>query len=310
VTEQLDSESQELLAEIRGMGVPPVTGLSVAEGRRAMEELLADRAETEPVGRVSDLEIPGQDTPLSVRLYDPIPDEPTPVLVFCHGGGWVRGSVDTHDALCRRLANAAGAMVVSVEYRRPPEHPFPAPVEDTYAAARWAAENARFVGGDPEQIGVAGESAGATLAAATALLARERGGPDLAQQVLLYPTLSYELDAPSVDENEGIFGTRESLEWYQGRYLRSDVDGQNPLAFPLGARSLADLPPATIVTLELDMARDEGIEYGERLWAHDVPVERVHVDGVFHGFLAFPDLDRTENVLATVGEHVSDRFAP
>jgi acetyl esterase len=304
----LDPESRELLTEIQSAGTPPVTGLSIAEGRQAMEALLANRTEPEPVARVTDLEIPGADTPLTVRLYDPDPDEPTPIVVFCHGGGWVRGSIESHDALCRGLALAAGATIVSVEYRRPPEHPFPAPVEDTYAAVRWASENARFVGGDPDRLGVAGESAGATLAAATALYAREQGGPDLALQALLYPPLSYELDAPSVSENEGIFGTRESLQWYQDQYLRSEVDGQNPLAFPLKAGSFADLPATVIVTCELDMARDDGIEYAECLANDGVPVDRIHVDGVFHGFLAFQDLNRAQEITETVGKRIRERF--
>ena len=283
----LDPQAAALLDELATGVSPPSATLSVATGRELLDELFGVE-EPEPVGSATDLEIGGPNGPIPLRIYLPVGEGPSPVLVFLHGGGWVRGSLDAYDGLCRRLTNGTGCVVVSVDYRRAPEHPFPAGLEDCYAATEWAAENAADIEGDPDRLAVGGDSAGGNLTAAVALAARDRDGPRIDHQLLVYPAVN----PPSVrwydsyDENgDGYLLTMDSIEWYLEQYTEpSDVG--NAYAFPLRARDLSGLPAATVLTAGFDPLRDEGIAYAERLEADGVDVDHLHYESQIHGFLS------------------------
>ena len=218
----------------------------------------------------------------------------TPLVVFFHGGGFVAGSVDTHDPLCRRLAAAAGCIVLSVDYRLAPEHPFPAAPEDCYTALCWAAENAVSLGADPDLLTVAGDSAGGTLAAVGTLQARDRGGPGIRQQVLIYPsTNGCFLGMPShADFREGYFLEIRQMEWFCDQYVPNPADRSRPYASPLQAGDFRRLPPALVITAAFDPLRDEGKTYAEKLRAAGVPVKYRCFPGVTHGFIGMPKICR------------------
>ncbi len=237
------------------------------------------------LARTEDLAIPGPTGEIPVRLYAPEADGPLPVLVYFHGGGFVIGDLDTHDGTCRELARGAECMVVSVDYRLAPEHPFPAAPEDCYAATTWLSEHAADWGGDPARLAVGGDSAGGNLAAVVALMARNRGGPALRHQLLIYPVTDCGFATASYRENaDGYMLTRPLMEWFWNHYLADPDAGSNELASPLRAPNLADLPEATVITAEFDPLRDEGEAYAQRLSEAGVKTQLTRYDGVFHGF--------------------------
>ena len=239
------------------------------------------------VGSVSDHLAPGPHGDVPVRVYVPVTDDagPLPVSMWFHGGGWVIGSVATNDATCRALANAAGAIVVSVDYRLAPEHKFPIPFDDSYAATVWAAENAASLGGDPSRLAVAGASAGGNLSATIALRARDENGPALAHQSLIYPVTDRDYSRPSYAENgEGYGLSYASMLWFWDCYLSSEADASNPYVVPMLAEDLSGLPPAFVLTCEYDPLRDEGEAYAERLRAAGVPTKHSRYDGMIHAF--------------------------
>ena len=183
-------QAQDVLAEIGEKGLPPKRALDPPAARRDLEALLADRGDLVRLAHVRDTAIPGPEDAIPVRIYRPDGDRPLPVLVYYHGGAWVRGSLEAHDPICRRIAKRANCIVVSVDYRLAPERPFPAPLADAVTAAEWVARCAEPIGGDPDAVAVGGDSAGGNLAAAVSMVVRDRDGPDLAHQLLLYPTLN------------------------------------------------------------------------------------------------------------------------
>jgi acetyl esterase len=269
-------------------GVAPLYTLTLAEARAAdLAAIRADAGAPEPVWEVTGLEVPGPDSTLPLRVYRPTAGDRMPTLVYLFGGGWTLGSLDTSDAICRSLANAAGCLVVAVGYRLAPEARFPAAVEDCYAGARWVAGHAADIGADPARIAVGGDSAGGNLAAAVTLLARERGGPDLVGQVLVYPNTDHGADTPSLrDSTDPTWFNRHSVAWYWNHYLADPADGADPLASPLRAGDLSGLPPALVITAEYDPLRDEGESYARRLVEAGVPVRLSRYDGMAHGFFA------------------------
>jgi len=322
MTDRAPELHPEAAAILERVDLPPTHALSVAGAREALRDLLVSDAPPDDDLTVRNLSIPGPEgpgTPLSVRAYTP-PVEASgtphddagverPVLVYFHGGGWVRGDLDTHDGLCRLLAEAADCVVVSVDYRRAPEHPFPTPVHDAYAATAWVAEHAELVGGDGDRIAVGGDSAGGNLAAAVTLLARERDGPDIDHQVLLYPVTDYDLDTDSYHENEsGYLLSRASMRWYWERYLDDVVDGANPYASPLRAPDLSGLPSATVVTAGYDPLRDEGAAYADRLQEAGVAVTHANYPGMVHVFASFPELERARDARATIADGLDAAF--
>jgi len=230
-----------------------------------------------------------------VRIYWPQEPSgaPLPALLYFHGGGWVICDLDSHDPTCRAITNSVGCVVVSVDYRLAPEHKFPAAAEDAYAATLWVTANASDLGVDPARIAVGGDSAGGNLAAAVALMARDRRAlqqraPQIMFQLMVYPVTDVtSLDTPSYRENaEGYFLTAASMDWYRHQYLTDLSEASHPYASPLQAPDLTGLPPALVLTAEHDPLRDEGEAYAARLRDAGVPASAVRYDGVFHGFFA------------------------
>jgi acetyl esterase len=269
------------------------TGMTAAEAREVLNaNLRAAALEPQPIGRVENRTIPGPAGEIPVRVYWPLEGNagpgPLPVIAYYHGGGFAICNLDSHDESCRGLSNGAGCIVVSVDYGLAPEHKFPAPVEDCYAATSWLAEHAGELGGDPARLAVAGDSAGGNFAAVVPLMARDRGGPPIAFQLLVYPVTDFSFDTPSYRDNaEGYFLTRKQMEWYWAQYLPDDSAGADPYASPLRAPDLSGLPPALVITAEFDPLRDEGEAYGRRLQDAGVPTTVTRYDGVFHGFFGF-----------------------
>ena len=242
-----------------------------------------------PVGRVENRTI--TNSGLGVRIYHPLgaDGDGLPVLIYFHGGGFVLCDLDSHDSCCRRLANGVGAVVVSVDYRLAPEFPFPAAVDDAWAATEWVARHTGELGGDPARLVLAGDSAGGNLAAVVAMMARDRGGPSIAFQVLIYPVVDQrrKSSVTSPHTASGVL-TAEHMQWFTEQYLGPDGDRTNVLASPtLG--DLVGLPPAHIVTGELDPLCDEDEEFARQLNAAGVPATVRRYDRMFHGFFNLAD---------------------
>ena len=274
-----------------------------------MFEKLRMPLEPDPVARVEDRRIPGPAGEIAVRLY--APEDPRGLVVYFHGGGWVIGSLETHDLPLRTLANEAGCSVLSVDYRLAPEHRHPAAVEDGYAAVCWAAENAAELGADPARLAVGGDSAGGNLAAVASLLARERGGPALCFQLLVYPVTDHDFARPSYAENaSGYFLERDDMRWFWDHYLPDAAARDGMTASPLRVRDLSGLPPAHVITAEFDPLRDEGEAYAARLREAGVPVTHTRYDGQIHGFFAMAALiPRGRDAIAEAGAKLRAAFA-
>ena len=266
----------------------PLEEREPAEVREEVEQTAADIApEPEAVAKIENRTIPGPAGAIPIRIYRPEGTEPFPILVYFHGGGWVVGSLDAVDPICRSLANGARCLVVSVAYRLAPEHKFPAAAEDAYAATQWVADNAAAIGGSGETIAVAGDSAGGNLAAVVALMARDKGGPSLIYQVLFYPVTDYGLGTQSYEQYaEGYLLSKDDMVWFWDCYLASPEDGYRPYASPLLAQDPSNLPPALIITAEYDVLRDEGEMYGDRLILAGVPAKNTRYHGTIHGFVS------------------------
>nr|WP_231188374.1 alpha/beta hydrolase [Haladaptatus sp. DYF46] len=304
---------QAILSARKTQGVPRFSTLSVDGARHLLAELWASPDEPEPVAAVRDFTIEGPTDGIPIRIYTPAGSTPFPILVYFHGGGWVMGSIDIDDSICRALTNTVECAVVSVGYRHPPEHPFPAPVEDCYAATKWIAENPWVAYGDPDRIAIYGESAGGNLAAAVAQVARNRDGPILAHQVLVTPIVDHAFDTPSYDfDPEQVVVTKTDMEWVWDHYLENTLDGNNSYASPLRARSLHNLPSATVVTCGFDVLRDQGIAYAERLEGADIRVTHRHYDDLIHGFIGMlddPELPQARDAIAEIGRDLQDSFS-
>jgi acetyl esterase len=284
----LDPAVRRWLDDVYGGPYTPMHELTVEQARRQMLAASELLGLGEAVAAVDDLVADGPSGPIPVRLYRPLPDDaaPLPVVVYFHGGGWVLGSIATHDAYCRSLANASGWAVASVDYRLAPEHPFPTPLEDAFAATRWIARQAQQLQLDPQRLAVAGDSAGGNLAAAVTLASRARRGPAIDRQALLYPITDCRFDGPSYQSNaEGYHLTRATMIWFWRHYLEDADEADNPYAAPLRADSLAGLPPALVMTAEFDPLLDEGEAYARRLIESGVPTRLSRYDGMIHGFV-------------------------
>jgi acetyl esterase len=281
----LHPQVEALLAQMAEQGGEPPETLSVEQNRELIRGMVELAGPPEEVARVEDVVAPGPDGDIPVRLYVPAGDGPLPVLVWYHGGGWVIGDLDTADAPCRALANRAGVLVASVDYRLAPEHTFPGAVDDAYAAAMWAAEKIGDFGGDASRLAVGGDSAGGNLAAVVAQLAKARGGPPIAFQLLVYPATDHGATGGSMTENaEGPVLTKAWMDWFFGHYLRNPDDGLDPRVSPSRTEDLSGLPPALVITAEYDPLRDQGAEYAEKLRAAGVEAEHVPYAGMMHGF--------------------------
>ena len=282
----LDRQVELLLQQAARAGGTPMHLQSPDEARATMLAQSAALGKPEAVAKVENRTVPGRDVDIPLRIYTPAAEGPLPGLVFFHGGGWVIGSIDTHDNLCRSIANAASCVVVSVEYRLAPEHKFPAGIEDAYSATCWTAEHADRLGIDRQRIAVGGDSAGGNLAAVVSLMARDRQGPRLALQVLLYPITDRDLDTPSyLKYADGYLLTRDGMAWFWNHYLPEGVSPHLPYVSPLRAEDLRNLPPALVITAECDPLCDEGNAYAKRLEEAGVPVTLSCYPGMIHGFV-------------------------
>ncbi|TGB36749.1 alpha/beta hydrolase [Mycolicibacterium peregrinum] len=298
------------LIETLDSGFPPVHTMTGAQARAAIRSRFVANPQPEHVASVTDHQVPVDNGRIDVRVYRPEASEPLPLLVYAHGGGFVFCDLDSHDGLCRNVANLIPAVVVSVAYRLAPEHRWPTGAEDLYAATRWAVDHAADFGADPSRVVVGGDSAGGNLAAVTTLMARDRGGPDLAAQLLLYPVIAADFDTDSYRMfGEGFYNPRPALQWYWDQYVPQVEDRQNPYASPLHG-DVSGLPPAVVVLAGHDPLRDEGIAYADALEAAGVPVSRRPFDGGIHGFMTMPMLDIAHQARREASRALSDLLGP
>ena len=290
VVRRLQPDVAMVLDLIASLDLPPIETMSVEEARAFVEASSAERPPGPEVAEILDGVLPGPAGNLKYRLYRPDGAGPHPVVVYFHGGGWVLGSADSDDPLCRDLCARSGAVVVSVDYRHAPETRFPAAAEDAFAAVRWIAHNAIEVGGIPGELAVAGWSAGGNVAAVACQMARDAGGPAIAGQLLLTPVTDCDMTRPSYQENaEGFVLTKGLMEWFWDHYA-DPADREDPRVSPLRASDLSDLPPALIVTAEFDPLRDEGVAYAEALEAAGVPVRHLSARGHTHTSISMVDV--------------------
>ncbi len=308
----LDPQARFVLDQLAALGGPPLHELAPTAARAAFDRLRSP-APGEPVERIEERSVPGPDgDAIAVRLYAPADAARLgPALVYFHGGGWVIGNLDTHDNLCRALANRSGARVVSVDYRLAPESPWPAAPEDCYAVVRHLAERGAALGIDGSRLAVGGDSAGGNLAAVVALMARDRSGPALRHQLLLYPVVDHDFDRPSYSENaDGYFLTRDAMRWFWDQYVADPARRHEAYASPLRAEKLEGLPAATVLTAEFDPLRDEGEAYAERLRGAGVTTTATRYDGQIHGFVSLLDVfDAGRRAVDQIGATLRTAFA-
>ena len=277
MTHPIDDEARDLLNYVEANPPPPAGDISIEEFRRLAHDALRVSGEPEAMERMDDEEVPGAVGPLKARRYVPA-DRDDGLLVYFHGGGFVRGDLDTHDPLCRRLANTSGCELLSIDYRLAPEHPFPAAAEDAVAVTEWAAE--AWSG----PLAVGGDSSGGNIAAVAALEQADR----LAAQVLLYPVTDATMGSPSMEElAEGRMLTKDSLSWMYDQYLPSGADRSDPRVSVVLAESLKGAPPAVIVSAGNDPLRDDAVRYAARLEEDGVPVEHLAYGGTIHSFMLY-----------------------
>ncbi|MEB1809277.1 MAG: alpha/beta hydrolase [Bacillaceae bacterium] len=280
----LDPQAKFFLDQLATAKTPPVNELSVEENRANAQKFKFLGGIPEQVAKVENTSVPVDGGEINIRIYTPEGDGPFPVFIYFHGGGWVIGDIEVVDPPLRAVTNRAEAIVVSVDYRLAPEHRFPIATEDCYTATKWVAENITRYNGDPSRIAVGGDSAGGNLAAVVTLMAKERGGPTISFQVLIYPATNFANDTLSHRENgEGYFLTKGAIDWFAQQYIKEN-EKDLPYASPLLAEDLTGLPPALVITAQYDPLRDEGEAYANRLKESGIPVEVTRYDGMIHGF--------------------------
>ena len=273
------------LQQLEALGAPPIPEVPLDICRETFRNLHRIREDL-VVGTVEDVQLRVEAGSIAGRFYVPNCSGPHPLIVYFHGGGWVIGDLDTADEQCRELCLGTNAAVLSVDYRRAPEHCFPVGAEDAYAGLLWAVGNSRELNLDESRVAVAGDSAGGNLAAVVCMMSRDRGGPLLKFQLLVYPvTDGRSFDTASYVENAvGFMLTAEVMEWFWDKYVPNHMDRRNPYASPLASPDLSNLPPALILTAEYDPLRDEGAAYCARLRETGLSAELIQYDGFIHGF--------------------------
>jgi acetyl esterase len=298
---RLDPDAERVLFLIRAAGRPPYDTLTPAEAREASAR---GRQVVQPdppqLDEIKDFDIPGPAGAIPARLYRASAANrgaTQPVLIYFHGGGWVIGDLDSHDVLCRQLADQSGVVVISVGYRLAPEHRFPAAVDDAFAATQWIAKEAGRLGLDPSRIAVGGDSAGGNLATIAAIMARDQGGPKLAFQLLIYPSTDLSMTQMSHTEHAGQQPlTAAVMTYFRQHYLGNEDLWTDWRASPLSAPSLKKLPPALIITAGHDVLVDEGYDYADRLKVSGVKIEHRHYPGQIHGFITMGRIIREANL--------------
>jgi acetyl esterase len=310
---RLDPQARKLLDLLASGKSPSFEAVGAKVARKMHASLVRMLAgEAAPVETERDFEIPGPAHVIPVRLYATASGgEASPVLVYFHGGGNVVGDLEMADAACRALAREAACVVLSVDYRLAPEHPYPAALDDAYAAVEWVAAHATEIGADAARIAVAGDSAGGMLSALVCRLARDRAGPSIVFQALIYSAGDVERDYPSMREYaEGYLISVETIRWFRSQYFGGTPPANDRYAWPLRATTLAALPPALVITAGFDPLQDSGRAYGERLEADGVPVRFLHYDGMVHGFFMYPNyFDRAREAISEVASSLRSAFS-
>lgn len=296
----LHPKAKEFLAAVAAQGAPGWEEISPTQGREAFAGLTHLFGKGPELPRIENIKV-ANDIP--VRIYYPVEQRSLPILMFFHGGGWVLGDLDTHDAFCRHLAQASGFATVSVDYRRPPEHPFPAAFDDCFNATEAVVKQAGSLSLDPTCVAVSGDSAGGNLAVAVALKARDTNSLHLNAQVLIYPVIEPRFETESYRafaEDHGL--TRAAMQWFWQQYIGEDVSKIDAYAAPGRVVSLAGLPPAYVLTAEYDVLREEGESYASRLQKAAVPVTTRRYDGMIHGFVHFSGFfDQGKQAITEIG---------
>ena len=312
----LHPQIQQALKAMADAKLRPIEEMTPAEARAQMDAVAKARAAAFPpteVARVEERDIPGPGGAMRARFYWPSgAGAAVPAVLYFHGGGHVIGSLDSHDGTARNLCQGAGALVVSLDYRMGPERRFPAAVEDSWAALAWLHANAAGLGADPARLAVAGDSAGANLAAVVALMARDAGGPALRLQLLVYPVADYALNGESYQRYATGYGplTREAMVWFQRHYLNSSADADDWRASPLKAKSHAGAAPAFVVIAECDVLRDDGKRYAEALRRAGVAVQEKEYPGMIHAFFGMiPMIDAAVEAQADACAALKRAFA-
>jgi acetyl esterase/lipase len=285
----LDPLVKAFLDQMALQPTPKMWELPPALAREAMDAMMQLVGPKDvPIGKVLNRAIPAEHGEIPIRVYSPVAAgaEPMPTMVFFHGGGWVIGNLDTHDGLCRILANESRCRIVAVDYRLSPEHKFPAAVEDAFAAVVWIEANASNIGVDANRLAVGGDSAGGALAIAVTQMAKEKGGPKLAFQMLLFPVTQIGEQTGSLREfGEGYFLEAATLNWFYGHYLADGADKNDPRVSPLKAADLSGLPPAYVMVAGFDPLHDEGVAYAEKLRGAGVAVTLDDYPDLVHDFI-------------------------
>jgi acetyl esterase len=298
----LDPQVEKVLEDAAALRLPAYQDLSPTQARKQMRDQSPPVQTALSVKKVVDRKIPGPSGDIPIRLYYPAGNAPFPVLVYFHGGGWVIGDLDTHHGFCHALAKTSGCLVVAVDYRLAPEHRYPAAVEDAYAATKWIAENSELIQADPDRFAVCGDSAGGHLAAVVSLMARDRNGPRIDLQILIYPITDCSFGTPSYEENrEGYMLTRDLMKWFWNHFINTESEADDPYVSPLRAKSFSDLPQALILTAEYDPLRDEGEAYANKLQGAGVNVTLTRYPGMIHAFIRMTaQLDKANEALDQV----------
>jgi acetyl esterase len=267
--------------------------LCIPEQRETIKKMFSvPKSQLEPIERIEDKVVPGRHGSINVRLFSPKNEGPLPIIIYIHRGGWVYGSIEESEMICRRLANETGAIVAAIEYRLSPEHKFPIPLDDCYDVTKWIVENASTFLGDPNKVIICGESAGGNLAAAVALMILETKEFTLAGQLLIYPILTSDLEKKHYENSpDKSLLSYENMQFFWNMYLSSPEEGKNPFVSPLKNENFTNLPTCFILTAEHDALKYEGTYYGKALQTAGVTVQIKNYPGVIHGFLDLPLAD-------------------
>lgn len=307
----LHPQAYALLEAFQSRNIPPIEELPVQEARASFVLMSMKLCKREDIYKVEDRKIEGYKQEIKIRIYTPSKDRPLPALIYYHGGGWVIGNLDTHDALCRSLANEAQYVIISVDYSLAPEYRFPVAVEDAFLAVKWTYEHADELGIDKEFIAVGGDSAGGNLAAVVCYLANERNLPPISYQMLFYPSTGFEYTDSYERYGEGYYLTKSTMKWFREQYLNDPLDTQNPLAAPMLISDEATrlLPPAYIMTAQYDPLCDGGEQYAKKLKKAGVETTYVCYPGMIHGFLGMTEaLEDGKKAIKEAAQHLKERY--
>ncbi|WP_408010411.1 alpha/beta hydrolase [Pseudalkalibacillus sp. A8] len=307
----LHPQAKALLKIFISKGLPPIEELPVDEARASFKAMSQKLNRSEKIARVEDRKIPGFKDDITIRIYHPDETENLPALIFFHGGRWVIGDLDTHDHLCRQIANESRFVVISVDYSLAPERKFPVAVEDAYMASKWVSDHAEELSADKNRIAVGGDSAGGNLAAVVSYLSIVRDTPFIKYQILFYPSIGYERTASYEQFDEGFNLDKSTMSWFRTHYLDDSNDMMNPLAAPIliPDETTKDLPPAYILTAECDPLRDGGENYADKLKKAGVETKYACYPGMIHGFLCMTEpLDDGRRAISEAAKVLKTRF--